>query len=343
MGVSTCVTLAKEREKEILGMLFQATGGTNWRVKDGWMENPDVCTWHGISCSERSVVESIHLGSNHLMGSVPKEIFDLPNLKSLWLYSNPVEFSFDGIGQATKLESLRLDSTNLRSLDGIGAGLSLEDVDVGFNQISGQIPIEIENLSNLKSFTGSVNHFTGPVPDFSSLHKLNIIRLGGNKLTGTLPSFSRQSDMKALDLSKNMLIGSLPSNLLENVNSELNLFVDLSNNMLTGTVPGDLHRFEDMVIYLRENRFDGIDPSLCTRDSWNQGDVGSFQCDGILCPAGTYAFTGRASRTGSSCDSCALNQYYGGTTCGESTATILKATRIRVFILILTTSLMALF
>merc|ERR1711862_259540 len=108
---------------------------------------------------------------------------------------------------------------------------------------------------------GSVNRFTGPVPNFSTLRKLNTIRLGDNKLTGTLPSFSRQSDIKALDLSNNILVGSLPSNLLENVKSELSLFVDLSNNMLTGMVPGDLNRFEDMMVYLRENRIDGIDSS----------------------------------------------------------------------------------
>jgi len=342
LGDTTCVTLAKQREREILGKFFEATKGNNWKVKDRWMDdNFDVCTWHGIKCQDGSTVESIHLGSNQLVGSVPKEIFELPNMKSLWLYSNPVEFSFDGIGEASKLESLRLDSIKLQSLDGIGAGLSLVDIDVGFNQLSIPIPKEIHNLTNLKSFTGSINGFTGPVPDFSTLRKLDTIRLSDNELTGTLPSFSRHSELNTLDLSGNNLEGSVPSTFLENVDSELSFSVDLSNNKLSGTVPGDLTRFKDIMIYLRDNRINGIDPSLCTRSSWNQGDVGSFQCDGILCPAGTFALTGRASKTGSSCNACSLNQYYGGTTCGGSAASSLRPVAMTILILVVSTSLAA--
>ena len=87
------------------------------------------------------------MGSNGLVGQIPKEIFDLPNLKTLSLYSNAVEFSFDGIGQATNLEVLSLDSTKLNSLNGVGAGLSLVEVDVRFNQLSGPIPEELSSLS----------------------------------------------------------------------------------------------------------------------------------------------------------------------------------------------------
>mmetsp|Transcript_48680 Transcript_48680/g.55180 ORF Transcript_48680/g.55180 Transcript_48680/m.55180 type:complete len:2664 (+) Transcript_48680:160-8151(+) len=342
LGDTTCVQIAKQREREILGKFFEATKGNNWKVKDRWMDdNFDVCTWHGIKCQDGSSVESIYLGSNHLVGSVPKEIFDLPNMKSLWLYSNPVEFSFDGIGEASKLESLRLDSTKLQSLDGIGAGLSLIDIDVGFNQLSIPIPKEINNLTNLKSFTGSINGFTGPFPDFSMLRKLDTIRLSDNELTGTLPSFSQHSELNTLDLSGNNLEGSVPSTFLENVDSKLSFSVDLSNNKLSGTVPGDLTRFKDIMIYLRDNRINGIDPSLCTRSSWNQGDVGTFQCDGILCPAGTFALTGRASKTGSSCNACSLNQYFGGTTCGGSAASSLRPVAMTILILVVSTSLAA--
>jgi len=323
LGDTTCATLVKQQEKEILIKLFQATNGNNWKKKDGWEDaNSDVCSWYGISCKEGSTVESIHLGSNHLVGSIPKEIFGLQNLKSMWLYSNPVKFSFDGIGQATKLRSLRLDSTKLQSLKGLGGGLSLVEVDVGFNQLSGSIPAGIQNLVNLDTFDGSVNSFTGPVPDFSNLRKLGAIRLGDNQLTGSLPSFSRHSNIKAIDLSENNLVGPLPSNFLEAVNQEERLFVDLSGNMLTGNVPGSLGRVKDLTIYLRDNRIGGIDPSLCSKDQWNEGDVESFRCDGILCPAGTYAVTkGRASRDGSSCEACGLNEFYGGTTCGASSGT----------------------
>lgn len=340
LGDTTCVTLVKQQEKEILNKLFQATNGNNWINKDGWTDaNSDICSWYGIECGEGSTVESVHLGSNLLIGSVPKEIFELPNLKSLWLYSNPVQFSFDGIGQATKLKSLRLDSTKLQSLKGIGDGLSLVGVDVGFNQLAGPIPTSVHNLVNLEIFSGANNAFTGPVPDFSNLRKLSTIRLGDNKLTGRLPSFSRHSNMISVDLSHNDLDGPIPSNFLETVNQEGSLFVDLSDNMLTGHVPGSLSRVNDMTIYLRDNRIAGIDPSLCSKDGWNEGDVGSFQCDGILCPSGTYAVFGRASRTGSSCEVCKKNQYYGGTMCGGSAGASQKPVATTLLFFALATSL----
>ena len=283
-------------------------------------DGTDICLWHGISCQEGSTVESIHLGSNGLVGEVPTEIFDLPNLQTLSLYSNAVEFSFDGIGQATSLETLSLDSTKLSSLIGIGAGLSLVEVDVRFNQLAGSIPEEVSSLSNLEIFSASVNSFSGTVPSFSSLRKLKTtLRLGDNNLSGELPAFARQS-ISALDLSDNQLVGSIPSNFLASVPSDQSLLVDLSSNLLSGELPSNLTRFEDVTIYLRDNRFDSINPALCTQGTWNGGDVASFQCDGILCPAGTYSVIGRASQSGSTCEACDLNQYYGSSTCGGSAA-----------------------
>jgi len=320
MGDTTCAILDKQREREILSKLFEATSGENWKYSDGWTDaSTDVCSWYGIECGEGSTVESIYLGSNRLAGSVPSEIFELPNLKLLWLYSNPVRFSFDGIGQATKLKSLRLDSTKLESLGGIGTGASLVDVDVGFNRLTGPIPAGVEELSNLETFGAAVNALTGTVPEFSGSRKLSEIHLGRNLLTGTLPSFSRQSNIRQIDLSGNDLVGPIPSDFLDTVGDDTRLRVDLSGNRLTGTVPGSLGRLEDLTIYLRDNRIGGIDVSLCSQEGWNGGDVETFRCDGILCPSGTYALYGRASRAGDqSCEPCDENEYYGGSTCGGS-------------------------
>lgn len=341
-GDTICASLIKQQEREILNKLFQATNGNNWKSNDGWTDaNSDICSWFGIECREGSTVESIHLGSNRLMGSVPKEIFELSNLKSLWLYSNPVQFSFDGIEKATKLKSLRLDSTKLKSLNGIGNGLSLVDVDVGFNQLNGPIPTGLNSLVNLENFNGANNAFTGAVPEFSSLRKLSTMRLGENKLTGNLPSFSRHSNMKALDLSDNGLSGPIPSNFLETVNQEGSIFVDLSDNVLSGNVPGSLSHVKDMTIYLRDNRIGGIDSSLCSNEGWNEGDVGLFRCDGILCPSGTYAINGRASRNGS-CETCRKNKYYGGTTCGGSAGVSLKPLASTTLLVLVVTTMSSL-
>ena len=248
MGVSFCLSLQKQKEKDILQMFFEATGGNNWKNNDGWMDDAfDICERYGISCREGSTIESILLGSNHLVGTVPTEIYQLPNLKFLWLYSNPVDFSFAGIAQATSLRSLLLDSTKMRSLEGIGGARSLVDVDVRFNQLAGKIPKEIENLVNLQSFTCSENKFTGTIPELSGLRKLNTLRMTNNMLTGTLPAFPDHPEMNTLDLSENRLAGSIPHNFLETANAEQTFFLDLSENRLTGIVP---ESFLDLPILL---------------------------------------------------------------------------------------------
>jgi Leucine-rich repeat (LRR) protein len=323
MGVSSCLSIQKKREREILQILFTATQGQDWKNSYGWLEdNVDICDWYGISCREGSTIESLLLGSNHLVGSLPQEIFQLPNLKFLWLYSNPMEFSFEGIAQATSLRSLLVDSTRLSSLQGIGLARSLIDLDVRFNQLAGKLPQEMENLTNLQSFTCADNALTGPVPEFAGNRRLNTLRMGSNMFTGSLPSFARHAEMKSLDVSESRLIGSIPSDFLETADVNQIMIIDLSENDLTGVVPGKLSRFSDLTIYLRDNRFSGIDPGLCLVESWNDGDVGTYQCDGIMCPAGTFSSSGRASRTGATCESCGKNKHLGRTTCGNDSASM---------------------
>ena len=319
LGVSKCLSLERKREREILEELFKATNGENWKNNDGWLDDAvDMCDWYGIKCLEEATIESILLGSNHLVGTTPKSLFELPNLKFLWLYSNPVTFSFAGIEKATSLRSLYLDSTGLESLEGVGAATSLVELDVRFNRLRGSLPKEMDNLINLENFSGANNLLSGPVPEFLGNPRLNSLFLGSNSFSGPLPPFARLSELKSLDLSQNKLTGTIPENLLETADVTQSTFLDLSGNQLTGTAPGWLSRFDDLTVYLRDNRIEGLDPGLCAKVEWNGGDVGSFKCDGILCPSGTYSSTGRASTTGARCEPCKRNKYFGSSTCGSA-------------------------
>ena len=80
-------------------------------------------------------------------------LFDLPDLGELWLYSNPITFRFDNIARAKGLYSLRLDSTNLASVSGIGSAPSLEFLDLRFNRLKGRFPKEILSLETLKTLS----------------------------------------------------------------------------------------------------------------------------------------------------------------------------------------------
>ena len=319
-GALMCQSVERKKEKETLMHLYQQCGGENWKNKDNWMQDDlDVCEWYGINCHESKLVDSILLGSNNLIGTPPKEIFDMAELKWLWLYANPIEFKFDGIGNALKLTSLLLDSTGLNSLDGVEDASVLEDLDVRFNKLKGELPRGLSKLVNLKSFSCADNQLSGFLPSFRSLKKLERLRMGGNKFDGIMPDYSTHSDLKSLDLSDNALRGPIPPTLLKNLDHSQSTYIDLSSNQLTGTVPSELDIFDKLTIYLRDNRFTGINPSLCDNDEWNDGDVGSFQCDAIMCPQGSYGPSdGRASKAGAQCIPCKEVEYFGSSICRGS-------------------------
>lgn len=74
---------------EALVAIYTATGGAEWTIADGWLEDANPCQWHGVSCSEGNVV-ALDLYSNNLTGSLPLEIGGFPNLKTLTINGNPL-------------------------------------------------------------------------------------------------------------------------------------------------------------------------------------------------------------------------------------------------------------
>lgn len=316
LGSIACPALEKLQAKNVLEALYNATNGNNWKNKDGWMGNSDFCSWHGLQCNAKGEVERIMLGGNNLVGTVPTDIYTLPGLQMLWLYSNAIEFSFDGIEKAGSLSSLQLDSIGLKTLAGIGNAPALVDVDVRFNHLAGTLPAsEIANLVFLETFFCGDNQFTGTLPSFANNRRLTAVRVGNNKFGGLLPSFSVQPYLKSLDVSDNMLIGAIPENLLAAVDASTPIYLDLSNNEFSGFLPSTLGKFTDVTIYAQDNRVEGISPTLCSENQWNGGDVGTFGCDGILCPPQSFSPAGRASKDGSSCLPCNGVAYFGATTC----------------------------
>ena len=317
LGATKCMSEIKQREREILEMFYNKCGGGRWKNKDGWIDDSiDICNWHGINCSNGGSVDTIDVGSNNVIGTPPKEIFELENLAYLWLYSNPINFSFEGIGQAKRLQSLLLDSTGLASLKGIGQAYQLVDLDVRFNDLDGPIPDELANLVNLETLSISDNKLTGEIPSFARMHRLKSLRAANNHLTGILPNFEANHRLKNIDLSDNRISGSISTSFLESVRTSETLYIDLSSNRIEGKVPGELARFGKMTIYLKDNYLFGIERDVCDNSLWNDGDVGEYSCDAILCPPGTFApGKGRQSLGDSECVACKDAKFYGQSQC----------------------------
>ena len=316
-------------EREILLNLYNALNGDSWYRNDFWGSTASVCDWYGIGCIDGRVVE-INLRGNNLVGLPGPDLFYLGDLQILWLYSNPINFNFENIGSAVKLQDLRLDATNVHSLHGIGAASSLISLDVRFSFVRGQFPEEILQLTNLRSLSMGGNGMIGKLPSsFASLPFLTSLLLQSNELTGRLPAFDNMNFLKYLDLSNNALTGSISKKIFDKLSTTENVTLDLANNQLTGVVPEELDRFSGLTIYLRDNRILGLPVTLCDNTRWNLGDVGNYGCDGILCKPGTSNEYGRR-RPGFDCLPCPAARYYGETLCQTSVANGLRFGAIRV-------------
>jgi hypothetical protein len=301
-------------EREILVNLYNDLAGDDWYRNDFWLTQTDICDWYGIACLNGKVV-AINLRGNNLQGLPGPDIFFLQELRILWLYSNPITFSFENIGRAKNLEDLRLDSTKLHSLHGIGAATSLTSFDARFTEIKGPFPEGILNLSNLRILSLGNNGLTGTLPkSFASLPYLLSLSLNSNKFTGPMPAFDDINFLKHLDLSDNLLTGYISKKFLSMVSKDVPLNVHLSRNQLTGVIPEEFDRFREISLLLSDNRILGLPLILCDNLEWNNGDVGSFGCDGILCKPGSYNPYGRKKHR-LDCLDCPSAIYYGETTC----------------------------
>ena len=84
------------------------------------------------------------------------------------------------------------------------------------NQLKGEIPPELANLTNLSSLTLGGNELTGPIPTWlGGLTNLEELYLWDNQLSGTIPAeLGNLTNLKSLRLWGNQLSGRVPQTLV---------------------------------------------------------------------------------------------------------------------------------
>ena len=127
-------------------------------------------------------------------------------------------------------------------------GGDLTSLDLNNNQLTGPIPPEIGNLTNLQGLYLTYNELTGTIPaEIGNLTNLYWLNLLHNQFTGNIPpEIGNLTNLEDLSLSGNELTGPIPPEIGNLTNLE-DLW--LGGNELTGTIPkeiGNLTNLEDL-------------------------------------------------------------------------------------------------
>lgn len=149
----------------------------------------------------------------------------------------------------------------------VGYLTSLKVIDLSNNpQLTGTLPAELEQLSNLTLLEASATGLTGPLPKgLGNLKKLTELRLDHTQINGTIPKeWAGMTALSVLGISHTNLSGPLPDALFEGWKN-LQVLLLSNNPNLTGSLPQALGNLttsaQELDIYLHECNFTGSVPS----------------------------------------------------------------------------------
>lgn len=121
------------------------------------------------------------------------------------------------------------------------------DLALAENRLSGTIPPELGNLTELKRLDLRGNQLSGSIPpELGTLTGLTELILWGNQLSGNIPpELGSLSNLRNLTLAANRLSGSIPPELgnLASLN-----WLNLDDNQLSGSIPPELGNLSNLTI-----------------------------------------------------------------------------------------------
>jgi len=142
----------------------------------------------------------------------------------------------------------------------IGDLTNLTNLDLGGNQLSGEIPSEICNLNNLSVLDLGGNQLSGEIPsEICNLTNLTELELGGNQLSGEIPScIGNLTNLTFLHLEYNQLSGEIPSEIGNLTNL---IWLNFIHNQLSGEIPSSICNLD--MSWSNPNNFNIYENQLC--------------------------------------------------------------------------------
>ncbi|KAL3752615.1 hypothetical protein ACJRO7_000078 [Eucalyptus globulus] len=223
------------------------------------------------SISNWTRLDKLQLGGNTFFGKVPS-LENLYKLSILVVSINqlgsgkPEDLSF--LCSVINSSNLQMVGINDNKFGGVlpkcmgSLSTTLTMFTASENEIFGEIPKEIANLSNLEALTLHNNPLSGVIPsNLGNLQNLVILSFSQNNLGGTIPSFlGNLTRLIELHLDENNFHGQIPSHLS---NCRSLILLDLSNNNLSGAIPPQLIGLSSLAIILNLscNHLTGILPT----------------------------------------------------------------------------------
>eukprot|EP01018_Ginkgo_biloba_P027276 Gb_03533 [translate_table: standard] len=198
------------------------------------------------NCSQLTLLE---LAQNRLSGTIPMELGQLALLERLNLWGNQLVSGTNttlailtALTNCSHLRIIVLGDNYLSGVLPVSIGqlsTELNSLSLAGNNIGGEIPKQIANLTNLTYLALDHNSFTGPIPStLGRLRNLERLYLSGNKLEGSIPSeIGQLTGIGLLSLFGNMLSGRIPHT-FTNLKQLRNLYLD--RNHLSGNIPASL-------------------------------------------------------------------------------------------------------
>lgn len=208
-----------------------------------------------VVLSELRNVEYLDLSYNMFYGGISMSLENMSSLANTVRHLNLSHNKLDGgffknesIGLFRNLEVMDLGDNQISGeLPSFGSRLKLRLLRLGGNRLSGKISGELLESSVLEELDLSRNGFTGSILGINST-TLKVLNLSSNGFSGSLPTLT--GSCVIMDLSRNMVSGDI--SVMQNWMAPLQV-LDLSSNKLSGSFPDLTSQFDRITSLILSN------------------------------------------------------------------------------------------